>query len=32
MWIAACAMQWDLTVATIDAHYGRIADLNCELW
>jgi tRNA(fMet)-specific endonuclease VapC len=32
MWIAACAMQWNLTVATTDAHYSRIQGLNCELW
>lgn len=32
MWIAACAMQWGLTVATTDAHYSRIRGLKCELW
>jgi tRNA(fMet)-specific endonuclease VapC len=32
LWIAACAMQWGLTLATTDAHYSRIADLSCEIW
>ncbi len=32
MWIAACAMQWGLTVATTDEHYKRIDGLSCEMW
>ncbi len=32
MWIAACAMQWDLTVATTDEHYQRIDGLSYEMW
>jgi tRNA(fMet)-specific endonuclease VapC len=32
MGIAACAMQWGLTVATTDTHYTRIRGLKCELW
>lgn len=32
MWIATCAMQWGLTVASTDAHYGRIAGLAVEMW
>lgn len=32
MWIAACAMQWGLTLATTDAHYTRIDGLSCEMW
>ena len=32
MWIAACAMQWGVTVATSDGHYGRIEGLSCEMW
>lgn len=32
MWIAATALQWGLTVATCDAHYGRIPGLSCEMW
>lgn len=32
MWIAACAMQWGLTVVTTDIHYSRIEGLVCELW
>ena len=32
MWIAACAMQWGLTVATSDEHYKRIDGLSCEMW
>jgi len=32
MWIAALARQYDLTVATTDAHYARISALRYEIW
>lgn len=32
MWIAACAMQLGLTVATTDEHYKRIEGLSHEMW
>lgn len=32
MWIAACAAQWGLTLATTDAHYGRISGLSVDMW
>jgi tRNA(fMet)-specific endonuclease VapC len=32
MWIAACAMQWGLTLASADAHFSRIEGLKHELW
>jgi tRNA(fMet)-specific endonuclease VapC len=32
MWIAACAMQLGLTVATTDEHYKRIEGLIHEMW
>lgn len=32
MWIAACAMQWDLCIATSDEHYARIEGLKVEMW
>jgi tRNA(fMet)-specific endonuclease VapC len=32
MWIAACAMQLGLTVATTDEHYKRIDGLSHEMW
>lgn len=32
MWIAACAMQWKMTVATTDEHYKRIDGLDYEMW
>jgi tRNA(fMet)-specific endonuclease VapC len=32
MWIAACAMQLGVTVATADAHYLRVDNLSCEPW
>jgi len=32
MWIAACAMQWNLTLATTDQHYSQIEGLSCEMW
>jgi len=32
MWIAACAMQWDLCVATTDDHFARIEGLKHEKW
>lgn len=32
MWIAACAMQWNLTLATTDQHYTQIEGLSYEMW
>ena len=32
MWIAACALQWGLTVATCDAHFSQIRGISCEMW
>lgn len=32
MWIAACALQWGLTIATTDGHFGRIPGLGIEMW
>lgn len=32
MWIAACAMQWNLTLATTDQHYSLIEGLSYEMW
>ena len=32
MWIAACAMQWNLTLATTDQHYTLIEGLSYEMW
>ncbi len=32
MWIAACAMQWSMAVATTDEHYKRIDGLHFEMW
>ena len=32
LWIAACALQWGLTLATTDPHYTRIAGLSYEMW
>ena len=32
IWIAACAMQWGLTLATGDAHFELIEGLSVEKW
>ncbi|MBN8417610.1 MAG: type II toxin-antitoxin system VapC family toxin [Verrucomicrobia bacterium] len=32
MWIAACAMQWNLTLATMDKHFSLIEGLSHEMW
>jgi len=32
MWIAACAVQWGLTLSTADAHFHRIAGLSVDKW
>ena len=32
MWIAACAMQWGLALATADEHFNRITGLNVDKW
>ena len=32
MWIAAYAIQWDLTLATTDGHFSRIKGLTHEMW
>lgn len=31
-WIAACAMQWGLTLATSDAHFERVSGLKYDQW
>ncbi len=32
VWIAAIALQGDLTLVTRDAHFGAVADLKTESW
>ncbi len=32
MWIAAIAIQWDLTLATADGHFDRVAGLSLDKW
>ncbi len=32
IWIAACALQHDLILATNDHHFDRIEDLRVEAW
>lgn len=32
LWIAAVAVQHDLTVATRDAHFGVVGGLQVEIW
>ena len=32
IWIAAIALQYDLTVATKDRHFEFVPDLNVEMW
>jgi len=32
LWIAAIALEHDLVVATRDAHFGEIDNLNVEMW
>ncbi len=32
IWIAAVAMQHDLTIATRDDHSTKVEKLKCELW
>jgi tRNA(fMet)-specific endonuclease VapC len=32
IWIAAIALQHDLTVATRDTHFGEIANLKVAIW
>ncbi|RMG56201.1 MAG: type II toxin-antitoxin system VapC family toxin [Acidobacteria bacterium] len=32
IWIAAIALQHDLTVATRDTHFGEITDLKVAIW
>jgi tRNA(fMet)-specific endonuclease VapC len=32
IWIAATARQYDLTLATRDAHFSRVAGLQVEMW
>ena len=32
MWIAACAMQWGLTLATADHHFSSVSELSMEQW
>jgi len=32
IWIAAGALQWGLTVATTDHHYGHVDGLSFEMW
>lgn len=32
VWIAAIALQNDLTLVTRDAHFGAAENLNCESW
>jgi tRNA(fMet)-specific endonuclease VapC len=32
IWIAAIALQHDLTMATRDTHFSEITDLNVAIW
>lgn len=32
MWIAAIALQYDLTLVTKDLHFGSIENLKIEMW
>lgn len=32
VWIAACAMRWDLKLASTDRHFDRIEGLAWERW
>lgn len=32
LWIAAIALEHNLTLATRDAHFGEIADVRMEMW
>jgi tRNA(fMet)-specific endonuclease VapC len=32
MWIAACALEHDLPLATSDAHFQRVKDLQVLMW
>ncbi len=32
LWIAACAMQYDLALVTRDSHFEHIGDLQIERW
>jgi tRNA(fMet)-specific endonuclease VapC len=32
LWIAACALQYDLILATRDRHFGEVGDLQTEIW
>ena len=32
MWIAACALEHDLPLATRDAHFQRVKDLQVLMW
>jgi tRNA(fMet)-specific endonuclease VapC len=32
LWISATAMQYQLVVATRDAHFNRVAGLQVDMW
>ena len=32
LWIAATAIQYEITLVARDAHFTWITDLNCEQW